>query len=89
MGLWSSVVYDSFGDETYRDIKKSGDNVWGHIVWGQNVGGCDIWGQTTHQEGHSICRCHNQSLQPLSEKELKGTVSQDFFTMVFSSNIFS
>ncbi len=33
------------GDETYGDIKSSGDNIRGHIVRGQNVGGPNIGGR--------------------------------------------
>jgi hypothetical protein len=37
MGWWSSVGY--FGEQTYRDVKTSGNNVRGCIVQGRNVRG--------------------------------------------------
>ncbi len=43
MGLWSSV--GSFGDETYGDVKTSGDNARGRIVQGRNLRGCNERGR--------------------------------------------
>jgi hypothetical protein len=35
MGWWSSVGCDSFRDETYGDVKTSGNNMRGRIVQGE------------------------------------------------------
>jgi hypothetical protein len=39
MGLWSSVSCDFFRYEMYGDVKTSGNNARGRIIWGQNVRG--------------------------------------------------
>ncbi len=45
MGWWRSVGCDSFGDETYGDVKTSGDNVRGCILWGRNARGQNVRGR--------------------------------------------
>ncbi len=56
-GWWSSLGCDSFRDETYRDVKTSGNNVQGRIVGGQNVQGRIVRGQNVqgrNVRGHII-----------------------------------
>ncbi len=45
MSWWSFVGCDSFRDETYGDVKTSGNNKQGRIVQGRNVLGRNVQGR--------------------------------------------
>ncbi len=67
MGLWSSVGCDSFRDETYGDVKTSGNNV-------QDVSyGDETYGDVTYGDVSSLshAECEIIALLYLTLKNLK------------------
>jgi hypothetical protein len=67
MGWWSFVGCDSFGDETYGDVKTLGDNIWEVLYVDETYGDAtygDIWSlyplQVSFYEdavGFTLLRC--------------------------------